>query len=226
MAGINSREKIAYFYNKSSFWNLAKLRNYFSKIHTYVHYSDIASFGINLWCSIFNRKLCTRSCSMQSVRARDPLIYHEFLKLTNLTLHVNRWIRVYWLYSRGSVVFFGWMCFAPRFSNNSVSFSVLNANCKVVELFRWVTCYFFPPNWLGGSSHIVLFYFWHTYKNFSHKLQLNRVATFSKCRGIYGALIWFYLLELVNRIAMMKFWFSFFFLKNFIILFVIPIIGN
>lgn len=90
----------------------------------------------------------------------------------------------------------------------------------------WIICYFFPSNWLGASSHVVLFYFWHTYKDFSHKLQLNRVATFSKCRGIYGALIWFYLLELVNRIAMMKFWFSFFFLKNFIILFVIPIIGN
>ena len=128
---------------------------------------------------------------MQSTRAGDPLIYHEFLKLTNLTLHVNRWFRVYRLYSRGSVIYLFWLdllCSSFLASRIIVSFSVLNANCKVVELFRWVTCYFFPPNWLGGSSHIVLFYFWHTYKNFSHKLQLNRVATFSKCRGLYGAL--------------------------------------
>lgn len=32
---------------------------------------------------------------MQSVKARAPLIYHEFLELTNLTLNVNSRIMVY-----------------------------------------------------------------------------------------------------------------------------------
>lgn len=48
-----------------------------------------ASFGTDLQCPISCRKLCTRSYSMQSTKARDPSIYHEFLELTNVTLYVN-----------------------------------------------------------------------------------------------------------------------------------------
>ncbi|TKY75498.1 hypothetical protein E2542_SST04266 [Spatholobus suberectus] len=87
-------------------------------------------------------------------------------------------------------LFFGWMCFPRRFSNNSLIF---RAQCKlqgcgIVQLVNNLIL-FFCPKWLGGSSHVRSFLFLKTNKNFPHKLQLNRVATFSKSRGIYGALI-------------------------------------
>lgn len=70
---------------------------------------------------------------MQSVKARDPLIYHEFLEVTNLALYVS--VEESWFIVEARLSF-GCMYQRPRFSNVRPRLYLLDAQYKVVAWFR------------------------------------------------------------------------------------------